>query len=344
MDDQQMLCKAISLFQNYDRRDLKRCQDITKEAKEILSPLAKEYGLRVKTSSGLGVQAVCPRFSFLGKKYTLNEGYRLEYLFDARCEYVYLTISSGTKNYRFEQIDKMKNYAKMKLNIVLEGEEEMTLYSSLPNPQKYMRSVILFRKYPLNHFTQFPIEEDFQEFLEIYRELLTKITDEEYRDLIKQVHEMYYDELLAHGMIGVNEKGNITCGASKISEKEWKEILKYRQELSQAGEQFVYQILKEEYPGASIRYIAKNSETAGYTFYVKGKQGVKYIQVKTTNGPIGETFLLSSHERHFAMKHPKEYMIYRIYSIRTEKGFYKISGQELLKNKMEPVSYRVIFK
>lgn len=123
--------------------------------------------------------------------------------------------------------------------------------------------------------------------------------------------------------------------------------------IGQAGELLVLQYEKERLENEGrydlsqkVRHVSQiEGDGAGYDIKSYSLDGSsRYIEVKTTKGPIHTAFYMSSNEVAFAREHYQEYFLYRVYEydkVSNSGKFYVGSGRIDDNFSLTPIQYRV---
>ena len=87
---------------------------------------------------------------------------------------------------------------------------------------------------------------------------------------------------------------------------------------------------------------------AGYDIKSFNEDGsVRYIEVKTTMGPLSTDFYMSPNEIKFSEQHVNDFYLYRVYDMGNESGeakLYLLEGDVQQKLNATPVNYKMSFK
>jgi Domain of unknown function (DUF3883) len=67
---------------------------------------------------------------------------------------------------------------------------------------------------------------------------------------------------------------------------------------------------------------------------------VRYIEVKTTNGPIRTPFLISRNEVRFSKEESESFFLYRVFDFLKETRLYILQGDVAKTLTLEPQEYR----
>lgn len=109
-----------------------------------------------------------------------------------------------------------------------------------------------------------------------------------------------------------------------------------KQDLGEAGEQFILNILSKEYPNAKIDHVSANEgDNYGYDIRLTLDNTIYKIEVKTTKTSYIDGFYLTPNELYASKNCAKNehYQIYRVYNynIETKTGDYRIYDAPLSK-------------
>lgn len=91
----------------------------------------------------------------------------------------------------------------------------------------------------------------------------------------------------------------------------------------------------------------KQGDGLGYDILSFDEEGHElFIEVKTTTQGKDAPFYISNNEVDFALKHPDNYVLYRIYNVQNvleskdKIEFFKVKGDRFQSINLSPVSYR----
>lgn len=114
--------------------------------------------------------------------------------------------------------------------------------------------------------------------------------------------------------------------------------LEYEQRrLSEAGRPELFQRIEWT---ADVR-----GDGAGFdilSYEVSGK--CRYIEVKTTNGPVGSSFVISRNELEFSREAGPEFHLYRVFDFRSKAAMFQLQGDISQHVHLEAIDYRASFR
>lgn len=70
----------------------------------------------------------------------------------------------------------------------------------------------------------------------------------------------------------------------------------------------------------------------------------RYIEVKTTNGPYGSSFVISRNELDFSQEAGDAFFLYRVFQFRESPSLYMLQGDVAAKLHLEPLDFRASFR
>lgn len=146
----------------------------------------------------------------------------------------------------------------------------------------------------------------------------------------------------------IDTKSFIKVRAGDYSEKDAK-----NRALGELGELLVLEHEKSELIKAGRRDLAEKilhiskviGDGAGYD--IKSYQpsgGIKYIEVKTTQGPKNSNFFLTSNELSFSDSNPEQYYLYRVFEYNKDTNsaqFFMLRGPLSQRLSLSPILYRI---
>lgn len=150
------------------------------------------------------------------------------------------------------------------------------------------------------------------------------------------------------------EKPANSSNTSKKGRKvKYDEVKKSNSEVGFFGEKAVLNFEKEKlikYPDLAekVEHVSvKQGDGLGYDILSFDEEGHElFIEVKTTTQGKDAPFYISNNEVDFALKHPDNYVLYRIYNVQNvleskdKIEFFKVKGDRFQSINLSPVSYR----
>jgi hypothetical protein len=123
--------------------------------------------------------------------------------------------------------------------------------------------------------------------------------------------------------------------------------------LGRAGEQWVLQFEQQRLAAAGMAALFERvdwvserlGDGAGYDILsFDGDEARRYIEVKTTNGGLGSSFIVSRNELEFSRDAGEEFHLYRLFAFREAPRLYTLKGDLSRQVHLEPLDYRASFR
>ncbi|MEF9893014.1 MAG: DUF3883 domain-containing protein [Anaerorhabdus sp.] len=192
-------------------------------------------------------------------------------------------------------------------------------------------------------------------YLELSQNTLDQLTNFQDDETTESISDAQYKEIKKQIK---NSRKQLSRTFKVDPEKESEQLIRNKA-LGDAGELFALQQLKselgdldEELKNAMILHAASSKEfgedLAGFDIvtYTDTHQKIvdRYIEVKTTVHDASESFYISKNELEFAMAHPDNYYIYRVYDFANDPKIKSFLLSTLNKDDFVPIKYKVNLK
>lgn len=228
----------------------------------------------------------------------------------------------------------------------------------------YEKTTIISKYYEINNYTNHQLETDLKEIIKIYNNIYENIKTTTYNELIENIINNINVDVLVHKeatqvinkLLNKNEKPKVLTEeeipnrikkkskTTKLNKKRKIDGVKKAAkdvEIGLEGEQLVLEHEKNKliHLGRSdlieeVKWVAETDDTCGYDIISynidnNGEEKQIYIEVKTTQGPADNRFIISRNEIETMEKNKDKYWIYRVYkSNSSTPKFYKMNYSE----------------